>query len=76
MLRTLFSVGAIALLGIFLLKIVFGLFGAALAIFFVVLVVALKILVFGAIIYFVIRIVSPGTAQSLREKFSGSSSSI
>ena len=74
MLRTLFSVGAMALLGIFLLKVVFGLFGVALAIFFVVLVVALKILVFGAIIYFVIRIVSPGTAQSLRDKFSGSSS--
>lgn len=76
MLRTLFSVGAMALLGLFLLKVVFGLFGAALAIFFVVIVMALKILVFGAIVYFVIRIVSPSTAQSLRDRFSGSSSSI
>ena len=34
---------------------------------------AIKALIFGAIIYLVIRILSPDTARRLREKFSGSS---
>ena len=33
---------------------------------------AIKALIFGAVIYLVIRIFSPDTARRLREKFSGS----
>ena len=73
MLRTLFSVGLMAVVGLFVLKFAFGLFGFALGLFAVVAVIALKLLVLGAVIYFVIRIVSPSTARELREKFSGSS---
>lgn len=74
MLRTLFSVGLMAVVGLFVLKLVFGLFGFALGLFFVIAALALKLLIIGAIIYFVIRVVSPGTARELREKFSGPSS--
>jgi ABC-type transport system involved in cytochrome bd biosynthesis fused ATPase/permease subunit len=61
MLRTIFTVGVMALLGLF-----FGL-----GLFFVLAGFALKILLIGGCVYFVIRIVSPGTAKQLREKFSG-----
>ncbi len=69
MLRTLFTVGLMAVVGLFVLKLVFGLFGVALGLFFMVAGVALKLLIVGAVVYFVIRIVSPSTARELREKF-------
>jgi hypothetical protein len=76
MLRTLLSVGLMAVVGLFVLRLVFGLFGVALGLFMFVAVLAFKLLIVGAIVYFVIRIVSPSTARELREKFSGPSSSI
>lgn len=71
MLRTLFTVGVMALLGLFLLKFVFGLFAGFVGLMFILLGFALKILVVGVIVYFVIRIVSPGTARKITEAFSG-----
>jgi hypothetical protein len=49
MFRTIFSVGILAILGLF----------------------ALKIALVGAVIYLIIRVVSPDTARRLREKFNG-----
>jgi len=72
MLRTLFTVGVMALLGLFALKILFGVAIVGLGIFFALAGVALKIILIGGCVYFAIRIVSPGTAKQLREKFSGS----
>lgn len=71
MLRTIFSVGALAILGLIALKFVFGVFGGLVSILFVLLFLALKIAIIGALIYLVIRIVSPDTARRLREKFNG-----
>ena len=71
MLRTIFSVGALAILGLIALKFVFGFFGGLVAILFVLLLLALKIAIIGALIYLVVRIVSPETARRLREKFNG-----
>jgi hypothetical protein len=71
MLRTIFIVGVMALLGLFALKLLFGVAIFGLGLFFVLAAVALKILLIGGCFYFVIRIVSPGTAKQLREKFSG-----
>lgn len=73
MLRTIFMVGFFALLGLFALKFVFGIFGALLGLFSVLLFMALKIALVGAGVYLVIRIVSPGTARRLRERWSGTS---
>ena len=73
MLRTIFMVGLFALGGLFLLKLVFGLFGFALGLFAVLLVLAVKVLIVGALIYLVIRIFSPDTARRMRNKWSGSS---
>jgi len=73
MLRTIFMIGIVAIGGLFLLKIAFGILG----VFFVIMIGLLKAAMFvalvGAVLYLVIRIVSPGTAQRLRERWSGSS---
>jgi hypothetical protein len=68
MLRTIFSIGALAIVGIIALKFIFGIFGGLVGIL---LFLALKIAIIGALIYLVVRIVSPDTARRLREKFNG-----
>lgn len=73
MLRTIFVIGLFAVGGLFILKLVFGLFGFALALFGGLLGLAIKIAIVGALIYLVIRIFSPDTARRLRQKWSGSS---
>ena len=69
MLRTIFAVGALAILGIIALKFVFGIFGGLVALVLWLLFVAVKIAIVGGLIYLIIRVVSPDTARRLREKF-------
>jgi hypothetical protein len=70
MLRTIFTIGLLAIGGLFLLKLAFGILG----VFFVLLIGLLKAAIFialvGAVLYLAIRIVSPATAQRLRERWS------
>lgn len=70
MLATIFMIGLFALAGLFLFKLVFGL---GLGILGWLIGFAIKALIFGAVIYLMIRIFSPDTARRLREKFSGTS---
>jgi hypothetical protein len=72
MLRTVFMIGLFAMLGLFALKLVFGILPVLLGIVWMFLVLALKIAIFGAAVYFVIRIVSPDTARRLRSRWTGS----
>ena len=72
MLRTIFSIGLFALLGLFALKLMFGLFLPLFGLLIWIALLALKIAVVGLVIYLIIRIVSPGTARSMREKWGGS----
>jgi hypothetical protein len=51
---------------------VFSIFGAVIGLAITLLMFALKALIIGAVVYFVIRIVSPETARRLRDRFSGS----
>jgi hypothetical protein len=71
MLRAIFMIGLFAMLGLFAVGMVFKLFGGLLALTFWVVAVSLKVLIVGGLLYFGIRIISPGTAQRLREKFAG-----
>ncbi|HEY5060662.1 MAG TPA: hypothetical protein VII52_03950 [Gemmatimonadaceae bacterium] len=71
MLRTIFSIGLFAVLGLIALKFIFGIFGLAVGLFVWLLFAAIKVALVGLVIYFIIRIVSPGTAQRLRERWSG-----
>ena len=71
MLRTIFMIGLFAILGIFALRLVFGIFGALFGIFIWLLFLAIKIAIIGLVIYVVIRIFSPDTARRMRERWSG-----
>ena len=66
-------IGLFALLGLFALKLAFGLFGILFSILLVLLWWAVKIAIVGVIIYFVIRLVSPDTASRLRSRWTGPS---
>jgi high-affinity Fe2+/Pb2+ permease len=75
MLRTVLTLGLLALLGLAALKLAFGVFtgllGTLLGLFFWLLGVALQIALVGLVVYGIIRLVSPETARRLRERFSG-----
>jgi len=71
MLRTVFMIGLFALAGLFLLKLLFGVIFVGFGLLGWLFGFAIKALIFGALIYLVIRIFSPDTARKLRDKFSG-----
>ncbi len=72
MLRTIFVVGSLALLGLVALKLVFGLMGPLVGLLLWLVGVALKVAVLGFVGYVVLRLVAPNTAQRLKERWSGS----
>ncbi|MCC6928832.1 MAG: hypothetical protein IT359_07565 [Gemmatimonadaceae bacterium] len=74
MLRTILMIGLFAIGGLFLLKLFFGVFGVFFGLLLGLLALAVKIAIFGGIIYLVIRVVSPDTARRLRERWSGAAS--
>jgi hypothetical protein len=73
MLRTIFMIGLFALIGLFVLKLAFGLFGTLFALLLMLLGLAVKIAIVGFLVYLAVRIVSPDTARRLRERWSGTS---
>uniref|UniRef100_A0A7C4CCT0 Uncharacterized protein n=1 Tax=candidate division WOR-3 bacterium TaxID=2052148 RepID=A0A7C4CCT0_UNCW3 len=71
MLRTIFMIGLFALAGLFLLKVVFGIFGFFFGLLLALVRLAIVVAIVGAAIYLVLAIVSPETARRLRERWSG-----
>jgi hypothetical protein len=71
MLRAIFMIGLIAMLGLFAVGMVFKLFGGVLALTFFLVAVALKVVIVGGLLYFGIRVLSPGTAQRIKDRFAG-----
>jgi predicted lipid-binding transport protein (Tim44 family) len=71
MLRTIFAVGLMAILGLIALKFIFGIFGFLFAILLMLFVLAIKIALIGFVVYLAIRILSPDTARRIRQKWSG-----
>lgn len=69
MLRTIFMIGLFAFLGLFALRLVFGVFGFLFAILGPLLKLAVWMLIVGALIYFAVRVVSPDTARRWRSKW-------
>lgn len=69
MLRTLFTIGLIALAGLFALKVVFGLLAPLVALVLWLLVAAVKVAMVGAVVYVVVRVISPDTARRLTAGF-------
>ena len=71
MLRTLFTVGLIAMLGLVALKVVFGLLGPLVGLLFMLLGFAIRVVLIGAVLYFVVRVVSPSTAERIERAVRG-----
>ena len=71
MLRTVFTIGLFAVLGLIALKIVFGVLPVIVGLFIGLAILALKIAFVVFVIYLLIRIFSPDTARKLRERWSG-----
>lgn len=71
MLRTIFSIGLFAVLGLILLKFIFGIFTLGVSVFVFLAWIAIKIALVLLGVYLVIRIVSPDTARRLRQRWSG-----
>lgn len=71
MLRTIFTIGILAFLGLFVLKIAFGILGGLFGLIFTLLGLAIPVLIVGALVYFVVRVFAPDTAKDLRAKFGG-----
>ena len=69
MFRTILTIGLFAVAGLFVLKVVFGVFPVILGLFSMLLVLAVKIAIVGGLIYLAIRIFSPDTARRMREKW-------
>ncbi len=69
MLRTLFTVGLIAMIGLVALKLVFGLLGPLVGLLFTLLGFAIKVVLIGVVVYFVIRVISPRTAERIEKAF-------
>ena len=72
MLRTIFTIGLFAVLGLVALGFLFNIFTALIGIAIWLLGLAIKIALVGLVIYVIIRIVSPETARKMRERWSGS----
>ena len=73
MLRTIFAVGALALLGLVALKLVFGIMGPLVALIFWVAGLALQVVLLGLVGYFALRLISPSTAQRLKDRWDSGS---
>ncbi len=71
MLRAIFMIGLFAMLGLFAVGMVFKLFGGILGLTFWLVALALKVVIVGGLLYFGIRVLSPGTAARIRDKFAG-----
>ncbi len=69
MLRNLFKIGLIALLGLFALKLVFGVLAPLFGLVLWLLGITLKFALIGAVIYGVVYVVSPDTAKRLTSGF-------
>ena len=71
MLRAIFMIGLFAMLGLFAVGMVFKLFGGIVGLTFWLVALALKVVIVGGLLYFGIRVLSPGTAARIRERFAG-----
>lgn len=70
MLRAILMLGLLVVLGMFAAGLVFNVLGGLVGLVIWVAVLAVKLLVVGGLLYLGIRVVSPGTAQRLRDRWS------
>ncbi|MEO7995871.1 MAG: hypothetical protein ABI852_00430 [Gemmatimonadaceae bacterium] len=71
MLRTILTIGVMALLGLVALKLVFGVLPLMVGLLMFVVGLAIKVALVGGAIYLVVRVASPDTARRLKAKITG-----
>lgn len=71
MLRTVFMIGLLAFVGLFALKLFFGILGGVFGVLFALLGLAIPVLIAGAMIYVLMLVFMPDTARAMKEKFGG-----
>lgn len=69
MLRNLFKIGFVAVLGLFALKVVFGLLGPLVGLLLLLLGFAAKVALIGGVVYVAVRVISPDTAKRITGVF-------
>ena len=69
MLRNLFTIGLVAVLGLFALKVVFGLLGPLVGLLLLLLGFAAKVALIGGVAYVAVRVISPDTAKRITGVF-------
>ena len=69
MLRTIFTIGILAFVGLFVLRLAFGILGGVFSIILGLIGLAIPVLIIGCLIYVAALIFAPDTARSWREKF-------
>lgn len=72
MLRTIFTIGLLALLGLVALNLVLGLVGIAFGVLGMLLKLAIPVLLLAGVGYVALRVLSPETAKRLRDATRGS----
>lgn len=72
MIRTVFTIGLLAFVGLLALRLIFGILGGVFSIFFALLGLAIPVLILGAVVYVVMLVFAPDTARYWRQKFGGS----
>jgi hypothetical protein len=69
MLRAILMLGLLVILGMFAAGLVFNVLGGLVGLVIWVAVLAVKLLIVGGLLYFGIRVISPNTAQRLKDKW-------
>ena len=69
MLRTLFTIGLVAFIGLLALKVVFGLLGPLVGLLFILIKFAAVVALVGGAAYVALRVISPSTAERLTSGF-------
>lgn len=69
MLRAILMLGLLVVLGMFAAGLVFNVLGGLVGLVVWVAVLAVKLLVVGGILYFGVRVLSPNTAQRLKDRW-------
>ncbi len=73
MLRAILMLGLLVIVGMFAAGLVFNVLGGLVGLVVWAFVLAVKVLIVGGLLYLGLRIVSPNTAQRLKDRWSGTS---
>ena len=69
MLRAILMLGLLVILGMFAAGLVFNVLGGLVGLVIWVAVLAVKLLIVGGLLYFGVRVISPNTAQRLKDRW-------